>query len=263
MIEAFKETMNINDEITSEGIKKHINCLSDIILKDVTESTNKDAKELGIKGAKEGTLIISKMQTSGRGRMERKFFSPNGSGIYMSVLLRPKMAAEKSLLVTTAAAVSVSDALDEILNINTQIKWVNDIYLNNKKVCGILAESVFSGDESFCVLGIGINVYPPLNGFPEDIENKAGFLTESLQKDLKNRIVAGVLEKFFMYYENLENKEFYESYKNKNFLKDRYVEVPGKGTAKVIDIDDEFRLVAEFEDKTITALMTGEVVINL
>ena len=258
-----KKTMNINDEITSEGIKKYTNCLKKIIVKDVTESTNKDAKELGVTGEEEGTLVVSKMQTSGRGRMDRSFFSPDESGIYMTVLLRPQMTAEKSLLITTAAAVAVSLALDEILNINTQIKWVNDIYFKNKKVCGILAESVFSGNESFCVLGIGINVYPPADGFPKDIENKAGFLTANVETDLKNRIIAGVLNKFFVYYENLEAKTFYNEYKNKNLLKGKVVDVPGRGTAKVLDIDEEFRLVVEFEDKTKAALMTGEVVINL
>ncbi|MBO5454175.1 MAG: biotin--[acetyl-CoA-carboxylase] ligase [Clostridia bacterium] len=253
----------MKDEITVSEIKKHLKSSFDVILKDITGSTNTDAKNLALGGAREGTVVISKAQTAGRGRMNRKFFSPDDSGVYMSLVLRPETGGEKSLLITTAAAVSVSLSLDKIFGIDTKIKWVNDIYYNNKKVCGILAESVFAGDDSFCVLGIGINVYPPENGFPDDIRNKAGYLTQSFRGNLKNRIIAETLETFIGIYENIEAKEFLSIYRDKNMLSGKIVEVPSKGKAKVIDVDDEFHLVIEFEDKTTASLMTGEVIINL
>ena len=253
----------MKDEITVNGIKKYLSRDLKFILKDVTESTNTDAKLLGADGTEEGLVVISKTQTAGRGRMDRVFFSPDESGIYMSLILRPKVSAEKSLFITTAAAASAAIAFDELLNVKTDIKWVNDIYLNNKKVCGILTESTFSGDDSFCVLGIGINVYPPANGFPEDIKNKAGFLTDHCRADLKNKIIAKVLDNFLDFYENPDSKEFYRIYKEKNVIKGKIVEVPSKGMAKVLDIDENFHLIVEFEDKTKMSLMTGEVIINL
>lgn len=253
----------MTDKITVNGIKKYLNRDMDFVLKDTTESTNTDAKHLALEGACEGTVVISKKQTAGRGRMNRVFFSPDESGIYMSLVLRPKVSDEKSLFITTTAAVSTAIAIDEILNVKTGIKWVNDIYLNNRKVCGILTESVFSGNDSFCILGIGINVYPPDFGFPDEIKNKAGFLTDTERSDLKNRLIAKIFENFLEFYINPGNEDIYRIYKDKNILKGKTVEVPGKGMAKVIDIDESFRLRVEFEDKTQTALMTGEVIINL
>ena len=108
---------------------------------DTLPSTNDTAKELGLRGEKENTAVIARAQTAGRGRMGRQFFSPDQSGIYMSILLRPTFSPDKSHLLTPAAAVAVADAIDSVCGTDCKIKWVNDIYLGNKKVCGILTET--------------------------------------------------------------------------------------------------------------------------
>ena len=99
---------------------------------DTVTSTNDIIKDLAINGAPEGTVVIADAQTAGRGRMGRRFMSPSGTGLYMSVLLRPKLGATAALLITTAAAVAVATAIEKHTKKDTYIKWVNDIYLNEK-----------------------------------------------------------------------------------------------------------------------------------
>ena len=141
---------------------------------DSVGSTNDIAKDLGKSGTKQA-LIIASEQTKGRGRRGRSFFSPNGSGIYMSILLRPEHSSDIIPLLTTASAVAVSKAIKSVTNINTSIKWINDLYINFKKVCGILCEASFTSDNKldFIIVGIGININEPNGGFPEELSNIA------------------------------------------------------------------------------------------
>ena len=105
-------------------------------------STNSEAKLAAVKNAGHGTIILAEEQTNGRGRFGRDFFSPYGSGIYMSIILRPQLSIENSVLVTTAAAVAVYQAIEKITDLSPLIKWVNDIFIDERKVCGILTEAV-------------------------------------------------------------------------------------------------------------------------
>ena len=123
--------------LTKEGI---LNYLKDeenfnITVLSETESTNSLLKELAKQGAQEGTVIIADSQTGGRGRYDRKFHSPKGCGIYMSILLRPTLPATDSVLITAAAATAVSEAVLKVCGKTTQIKWVNDLLLDNNKIC--------------------------------------------------------------------------------------------------------------------------------
>ena len=125
------------------------------------DSTNSYLKEMAAKGAQEGTIIIANRQSAGRGRLGRSFFSPEEKGIYMSILLRPDISLERAVLITSMAAVAVAEAIEQVSGIQTKIKWVNDIFLNKKKVCGILTEAGIdaeTGTLEYAVLGIGVNV---------------------------------------------------------------------------------------------------------
>ena len=133
------------------------------------------------------------MQTQGRGRLGRSFFSPSDSGLYMSILLRPDMAAADAVKITTAAAVSVALAVEKVSDQKPDIKWVNDIYINGRKICGILTEASFSmesGGLDCAVLGIGVNTYEPEGGFPEAIRDIAGPIFHERKSDMRNRIAA-------------------------------------------------------------------------
>lgn len=134
-----------NDILSAESIKPYLNKKNkniDIKVFKTIDSTNTYAKTLAQNGAPQGTVVISEEQTAGRGRMGRSFYSPASTGIYMSIVLRPKLSLEDSLLITTSVAVAVSNAIEKIAYIDTKIKWVNDIYFGDKKLCGIDRKSV-------------------------------------------------------------------------------------------------------------------------
>ncbi|MBR7002868.1 MAG: biotin--[Neisseriaceae bacterium] len=168
-------------EMMLKELENRFNFPVEIHYVDETTSTNTVLKQMAADGAKDGTVYLAARQTQGRGRMGRSFFSPDG-GLYFSMLFRPKMNPATSLLLTVAAAVAVAEAMDEVFDTQSKIKWVNDVYVNGKKVCGILAESQLDPSkptEQAVIVGIGINVCAPKDGFPTEIENRAGALCET------------------------------------------------------------------------------------
>lgn len=141
------------------------------------DSTNAEALRRAVDGAPEGTVIVAEEQTAGRGRRGRSFFSPAGTGIYLSILVRPALAAERAHLLTCSAAVAVAEAIEACAGVDASIKWVNDVYCRGKKVAGILTEGSFDlegGVLQHAVVGIGVNVRPPHAGFPAEIAERAG-----------------------------------------------------------------------------------------
>ena len=229
-------------------------------------STNTLARQMAEKGAKNKTVVIASEQTQGRGRMGRSFYSPDGSGIYMSVVLRPDIAISDAILVTTCAAVSVCKAIEDVSLQRAEIKWVNDIYLGGKKACGILTEAainVESAKPEYVVLGIGINLFEGKGGFPDEIKDIATAVF-GLQADAekhKNELVAYILNYFFDYYDNLTNKAFYGEYKDRMFLigKDIKVLSNPEYDAKVLDIDEQFCLKVVTKSGEEKLLNSGEV----
>ena len=232
-------------------------------------STNTVLKEIAHNGVKEGYVLISEQQTAGKGRMGRSFYSPNGTGIYMSVLLRPKMTIEDSLLITTSTAVAVSKAIENLCDKKAKIKWVNDIFVDEKKVCGILTESSLdfeSGRLEYAVVGIGVNISTPKDGFPDEIKNTAGGFLDKVKGNVRCRLIAEILNELTGQMENLSSKYYLNEYKKRSFLIGRQITVikpSGNKTAKAIGIDDNVRLVVEYKDKTVEHLSSGEVSINI
>lgn len=127
-----------------------------IIYLESVDSTNTYLKRLAAQGAAEGTAVIAAAQTAGRGTGERSFFSPAGEGLYLSVLLRPRAELAQLFTLTGRTAVAVRRGIERTCGAPCQIKWLNDIYLNGKKLCGILAE--LSPDGSWVVMGVGVNL---------------------------------------------------------------------------------------------------------
>ena len=236
------------------------------------DSTNSEARRLATQGAAEGTLVIAEEQYQGRGRQGRQFFSPSSTGLYMSLLLRPKEEVSP-LLITTAAAVAVAQAVEEIVGIAAQIKWVNDIYCREKKVCGILTEGTFFQNSTklqHAILGIGINLLPPPEGFPKDIQNRAGSLYEQEKPPifLKEKLAATVVKNFWKWYKNLNAKTCLDEYRRRSMLLGKTVEVltvAGTVTdvAVVTGISDTFALQVTTTDGTKKELSSGEVSIRL
>ncbi len=240
----------------------------DINVFDEVTSTNTLLKEQG-KNKSEFCTIIASSQTGGRGRLGRSFYSPESSGVYFSILLKPNLEIEKAILITTAAAVAVTRALEILGCENSQIKWVNDIFVNNKKVCGILTESVINPETKkidFAVLGIGINLVEPKEDFPENIKNIAGAVFNEKKPFIKEKFVAEFLNEFYKIYKNLNDAEFMEEYKDKCFCIGKEVSVISgdsvrQGTA--ISIDENARLLVKFSDNHEEFINSGEISIKI
>ena len=230
-------------------------------------STNATAKALAEGGAAEGTVVLASSQTQGRGRLGRSFCSPNGTGVYMSIVLHPRLAAEKALMITTAAAVAVCRALERLGADTPRIKWVNDIYCCDRKVCGILTEAVFdgAGGLSYAVLGIGINVCEPDGSFPEDLAHIAGaaFPRGAVTRE---QVIAAVIDAFFEEYVCLEEGCFIEEYRARSLLADRSVTVitpNGNRDALALGVDEACRLCVRYADGSEEALSSGDVSVRL
>lgn len=227
-------------------------------------STNAYLKREARRGREEGFTVIAQRQTGGYGRYGRSFYSPSGTGLYMSILLKPKMSCDSSLLITTAAAVAVSEAIQTVTGKNALIKWVNDIYIGDKKVCGILTEAGYDGSGvlSYAVLGIGINLYSPKDGFPEGLSEIAGYILDEKTKDGMSRLSAEIINRFFDYYEELEAKPHLSAYRSRLNLVGRRIKVISAGGEKEAvcrGVNDDFALLTELEGGELEALSSGEV----
>ncbi len=261
----------ISDVISAQGIEKYLASQEGVfhieVHKQVT-STNDFIKNLK---ASEGRVIVAQEQTGGKGRLGRSFYSPEGTGIYFSLLLTPTIPIDEATAVTAAAAVAVAEAMEKLAGKEVQIKWVNDIYINDKKVCGILTEGVFDMENrrlGQVILGIGINLMEPLEGFPSELIPSAGgvFKEGEAPKDSKNLLIAEVLLRFWSYYKNLQDKNFLTGYRQRSMVTGKDIliirgqETPRK--AKALDIDENFHLIVEREDGEIEHLSSGEVSIR-
>lgn len=257
------------DILSAQGIMKYLPSEyqnMDIRVERETESTNAAAREYAEQGMQEGFLLVAGEQTKGRGRYGRTFFSPQGTGVYFSLLLRPKgVLAQQGTSLTAMAAVAMCEAVKELSGKPTGIKWVNDIYVNGKKVCGILTEASMgleSGMLDYVILGVGVNVYPPETGFPESLVDKAGIVFDEMQDDMKNRLIALFLENFGAYYLKQSEKSYIEKYKEYSLVTGKRIQVLseyGKREAYVLGIDDDCRLLVEYENGERATLSCGEI----
>ncbi len=260
-----------NDIISAQGIQKYLRpqlAGLDITVLPTVSSTNTFLRERAGSGAPEGCIVLANEQTKGRGRMGRNFFSPPETGIYMSLLLRPgNCMAEQALQITTMAAAAMCEAIDSVSDTEeqAQIKWVNDIYLHEKKVCGILTEGSFSlenGMLEYAVLGLGINIYPPKQHFPVELEALAGTLFQLQKNDVKNRLAAEFLNRFYDYYARFACSDYIEEYRRRCFVIGKQVLLQSARQTKsavVLDIDDRCRLLVRYEDGTEEACSSGEI----
>lgn len=214
LLECHSDVLSSQD-IRSALLPEYRDCT--ILTERSVHSTNTLAKQLAAEGAGNRTILLAEEQTGGRGRRGRSFYSPARTGLYMSLILRPQMEMEKLLVVTVAAAVAVCEAIEELTSCRTEIKWVNDIYLNGRKICGILTEAVSdfeSGTAESVIIGIGVNVGMPSGGFPADLQGIAGSLLPA--RVLRNRLAAAIVNRLLSYVEELPEKAFLEAYRKRS-----------------------------------------------
>lgn len=236
---------------------------------DSVSSTNTLLKERAQENEPENTIFVTEHQTQGRGRLGKTFFSPKGCGIYLSYLIRPDIVAYDAFFITVAAAVAMVRALEQVLNIKTQIKWVNDIYASDKKLCGILTESAFTPDGKlrYAVLGIGINTKNPPDGYPEEFAYKTtnlGNLTNEIHDNQKCELMASFINNFDILFCDKE-RNYVKEYKELSCLLGREIEIISgehAGTAFAVDIDKNANLVVKKPDGSIVSLSCGDVSIR-
>lgn len=256
-----------DDNLSVAGIRKDLREeLKDIdlIVFDSIDSTNTEAKRmLYSQKVKNFTVLVSDEQTGGRGRQGRNFSSPKGTGIYFSIIIHPKKNFDISYfdLITVRAAVSVAQGIENKTGKKCDIKWVNDIFVNDKKVCGILSEL----DADFetktvksVIIGAGINVNEPVGGFDEEIRDVAGAVGSNI---IRNEILSEILNRFYDNYYNEEEENILKYYKENSLVlgKNLTFEKNGKkysGIGK--DINEKGNLIVETEEGPMI-LSSGEV----
>ena len=191
----------VADIISVQGIRAGLpeaHRKADIFVYDSLNSTSDKAKELAIQGASHGTVVVAVTQTDGRGRKDHSFFSPEG-GLYMSIILKPEMLSDTdSKAVTTFVGNAVINAINELTGIAPYVEGINDLYVNGKKICGILLESGSEFDSNtlqWIVAGIGINFDSDITGFPEDVKDRASSLFDCGKATIKkNMLIAKIIE---------------------------------------------------------------------
>lgn len=279
--------------LTESSIISELNYPTNLCVFDSIDSTNTYSSNHSEKiTVDKPLLVVSNKQTDGRGRMGRKFFSPPGTGIYMTIGIRPKFAIDKALYVTIATAVAVSRAVEEIADVKAKVKWVNDIFVNNKKICGILTEAganLETGKIDNILIGIGINCFSPAS-VPVDIRDSIGAISKTRNSFLRSKLAALVYNNTMEILKELEPKEqnpaaifetptsgaggpkFLQEYRlRSNVLGKRISIFPYQGAAPIsanaIDIDDNGGLVVEYMEgpkmRQIESLTTGEISIRV
>ena len=259
MINESIDALIIDSFLTTKQIGRKISVFSEL------ESTNTYAKNLT--HPRQGETVIAKTQTKGRGRRGKTFFSPDNSGLYLSVILDISTDGFNPGLITSCVAVAVAHAIEDVAPVTAQIKWINDIYINRKKVCGILAEALLREDGTALdriVLGIGINIKKV--GFPKELEDIATSIENECDKIVSiNLLAAKVLNRLEEELENMHTLKFLEESRKRSIVIGREITVIKNGerqTAKAIGIDDNGYLEVIINGKE-EKLTGGEVSIKL
>ena len=262
-----------SDILSPQGIRRFLKPEYrdlDLTVLPTAPSTNALVREKANQGCPEGCVIVACEQTAGRGRYGRQFFSPVDSGVYLSLLLRPTAySPQQATCLTAAAAAAMCQAIEAVTGQQPGIKWVNDIFLHGKKVCGILTEAAVgleTGTLNYMVLGAGVNLYPPAEGFPEEIQSIAGSVLERSCPEAKNRLVGEFLNRLWYFYTRPECRAYLEDYRSRSLAIGQNVTVLSAGravSAYAYGIDDDFRLLVRYENGDTEALSYGEIRIQL
>lgn len=248
------------DQLDSTHLQMYLKDVPLYVFEEI-DSTNNFAKKIAIDGAKNGTLIVANHQSAGRGRQGHSFYSPADTGLYMTILLRPKGSLAELLQITLAAGVATCHAIHEVCGIDCQIKWVNDLFIGKKKICGILTEATtdFESQQIDSILvGIGINCKP--SNFPKEIQDIAGSLNQ--EKINRNQLAASIYKHFMIWKDNLHTDELLKEYKKLSLLLGKQViyemnHVKKQGLA--YDINKQGNLVIRDEHGKQIIVQSGEV----
>ena len=238
-----------------------------LLVEDCVDSTNTQLKAMAAAGAPEGTILLAEEQTGGRGTRGRSFCSPRGEGLYLSVLLRPRAELSDLVQLTGWVAVAARRAVERACGAPAQIKWLNDLYLNGRKLCGILTELSLNSDNrpAHVVVGIGVNVSQTADTFrAQGLEGIATSLAAEGYSVDRNRLCACLLEELDMMYRLFPDGQsvYLEEYRKFCLTPGREVTFEEGGQTlrgSALSVDDEFGLVVRGEDGSRRTVFTGTV----
>ncbi len=259
--------------LNAEKIRPHLPkelFLMPVEVFDTIDSTNSEARRRLSQGLKPPFLMIALSQTQGRGRLGRSFFSPHGSGLYMTLVLDSQDQLDRLTVVTPTAAVAVAEAIADVCHKEANIKWVNDLYLNHKKICGILTETVAFSGGYHVMIGIGINLTTA--HFPEGFRNPAGAVFSENESPADSSLLcARIVTKLIHYLTPEASKACLPAYRTRLCMVGERVicthHFPGDGeTAEedgiegiMLGVDDDYGLILQRNDGHIDILRGGEV----
>lgn len=234
-------------------------------LRETLDSTSTELRKTAASGVPEGYVLASLTQTAGRGRCGKSFYSQFG-GVYLSLLLRPRNFDICAKYLTPCAAVAVAEAVERVTGIRLGIKWVNDLFYKDKKVCGILTEAVSSSGGTVpdsVIVGIGVNLFASRGGFGELSDTAAAlFTSEEYSDEIYCKLCAEIVSVFFEKYEHLDPSLLYEEYKRRFILAGRDIRVIKNGEslkARCIDVKRDFSLEVRYIGGVTEALSSGEI----
>lgn len=235
---------------------------------DIIDSTSTLLTERAKNGAKDKSVIIAREQSAGRGRYGRKFYSPKGAGLYMSLLIRKRLPMELAMLLTPMTACAVSRAIEKVTDVRCGVKWVNDIYIDGKKAAGILTETKFDFESKvleYAVIGIGINLAPPDGGFEDEIAQIATAISDRYDEAMREALIKEILNQLDIYLYKLGSKELMEEYRRRSIILGKDIEIrslTGDRPARALDIDNNGNLIVE-SSLGYETLSSGEVSIRM
>jgi BirA family biotin operon repressor/biotin-[acetyl-CoA-carboxylase] ligase len=231
-------------------------------------STNDIAVNMARSGVPEGTAIVAEEQTRGRGRLGRSWYSPPGEGLWLSMILRPDIENRQSGTVSLVVALGIARALRDTYGIDAALKWPNDILVDGRKICGILTEAEFAGENiEFVVVGMGMNVLSKASDFPAGLRHLAtSVLIETFLAHPRSRVLADVLKSVEEAYEELSARGFgalRSDLMNHSMMMGKMVRVmtaTGAVEGMASEIDDSGALVLRMENGRMERVLAGDVV---
>ncbi len=273
--------VNAGDILSEDYLKENITYPCRVKVLEKVDSTNNAVKQ--INDCSVPQIILANEQTGGRGRLGRNFYSPAGTGLYMTIAFKPAFGLDRAMLITASAAVVVCRAIEKVSGLRPKIKWVNDIYLGEKKLCGILteAESNFeTGTIEKIIVGIGINCFKA--AVPDELSDIVGFMENAPRQFSRNELAAAIANEFFCVMKNFDKTTLLKEYKNRSFILGEQIRIFNPAIARsmgisperekegikarAIDIDENGGLVVEFlegrRSREMETLTTGEVTIR-
>lgn len=259
-----------SDVLSEQGIRHYLRApVPRLVVEQTLVSTNLTAKRLAAEGAPHGTLVVADSQTGGRGRRGRSFASPPGTGLYLSMVLRGALPMQSAVRITSAAAVAVCRAVERVCGKRLSIKWVNDLYTGGKKCCGILTEAaadVESGGVDYLVVGIGVNLFAPRDGWPAELADIAAPVLAPGETVNRCRLAAAIGDELLALYGALPDTSFLEEYRARNIVPGREILILQNGhsrPAHALDITDDGHLRVRLPDGGEELLSFGEVSIRV